>query len=254
MFWLGVESWNQRTCGNIDGSSAYTLPDFLSRRNVCNVVGSLLSDLHHQMNCWHLWTLGRIVGLSWQKRCWIPFRDRSLDGRKILIKRLYQARVQLSWAFFTLSGTFWLRSIWPWVAFRASPCIFIRGHHDCTVEHLRLTLIEAQLNLNADHVAGLYQDNHGGERPCVSMSPCVGAVHLEYPIGTVLSIYTQSLLRSKRTTGLLNKICNNWINGPRKQCNRSTRLLTGRHAREKSNCNSIIPNFFTLMFYPQILC
>jgi hypothetical protein len=77
---------------------------------------------------------------------------------------------------------------------------FIKGHQDCTTVFLTLPLV-AQLNVEVDHLAGQYQDDHGRERPSVLMSPRAG-VHLEYSTGTVLSHYASSLRRKCTTKPL----------------------------------------------------
>jgi hypothetical protein len=96
---------------------------------------------------------------------------------------------------------------------------FIKGHQDRTAAYLRLPLL-AQLNVDADHMAGLYQDDHGNERPCVIMSPRAG-VHLEFPSGTVLSHYARSLRRECTTEPLQRYLQhrNNWTQQTMKQIN-----------------------------------
>ncbi len=97
---------------------------------------------------------------------------------------------------------------------------FIKGHRDCTTESSRLPLL-AQLNVEADHLAGQYQDKHGRARPSVLMSPRAG-VHLEYSTtGTVLSHYAKSLRRECTTKPLqlYMEKRNNWSSQTMQQIN-----------------------------------
>jgi hypothetical protein len=68
---------------------------------------------------------------------------------------------------------------------------FIRGHQDRTVQFARLSLM-AQLNVEADEMASLYQNTHGVDRPIVLMSPRTRA-HLVLTHGTVTAQYPAAL-------------------------------------------------------------
>ena len=60
-----------------------------------------------------------------------------------------------------------------------------KGHQDRTTAVARLPLL-AQLNVEADTKAGLYQDWHGAHHPVVFLTPRTRA-HLHFNTGTVTS-------------------------------------------------------------------
>ena len=68
---------------------------------------------------------------------------------------------------------------------------FIKGHQDRSVRFERLSLL-AQLNVEADEMATLFQNTHGADRPVVIMSPRTRA-HLVTSEGTITSRYPEAL-------------------------------------------------------------
>jgi hypothetical protein len=50
----------------------------------------------------------------------------------------------------------------------------VKGHQDCDTDYEYLPLL-AQLNVDADHAAGAFQDQHGCYRPHVLLFPHTGA-------------------------------------------------------------------------------
>ena len=68
---------------------------------------------------------------------------------------------------------------------------FIKGHQDRTTRFERLPLL-AQLNVEADDMASVYQDTFGRERPLVILSPRTRA-HLVIRNGTITSRYQAAI-------------------------------------------------------------
>ncbi|KAI2494762.1 hypothetical protein MHU86_19757 [Fragilaria crotonensis] len=81
---------------------------------------------------------------------------------------------------------------------------YVRGHQDRKKRYESLTLM-GQLNVNADHEAGIFQDVHGLERPLVLMSPMTRA-HLHLPDGTVTGNYDRCLQHEATAKPLLEYI------------------------------------------------
>ena len=67
----------------------------------------------------------------------------------------------------------------------------IKGHQDRKTRYDNLTLL-AQLNVDADDMATLYQTSHGRQRPIVLLTD-TAKVHLITPEGTVTSRYSTAL-------------------------------------------------------------
>ena len=65
----------------------------------------------------------------------------------------------------------------------------IKGHQDRKTSYDRLSLL-AQLNVDADHLAGEYQQTHGCEKPPVLMSPNVRAHFVQEDVNITSNIAT----------------------------------------------------------------
>ena len=81
---------------------------------------------------------------------------------------------------------------------------YVKGHQDRTTAVARLPLL-AQLNVEADTKAGLYQDGHGANHPVVFMTPRARA-HLHFDTGTVTSRYPAALRKAHSSEALLHHI------------------------------------------------
>lgn len=80
----------------------------------------------------------------------------------------------------------------------------VRGHQDRDTEYQHLSLM-AQLNVDADHMAGEFQDFHGRAHPIVLLSP-VTRVHLHLSDGTVTGNYKTVLEHEATAKPLLQYI------------------------------------------------
>jgi hypothetical protein len=83
---------------------------------------------------------------------------------------------------------------------------YVKGHQDRDKHYDNLTLM-GQLNVDADHQAGAFQEAQGLERPLVLMSPLTRA-HLHLHDGTVTGQYDQHLRHEATTKPLLEYIRN----------------------------------------------
>jgi hypothetical protein len=81
---------------------------------------------------------------------------------------------------------------------------YVKGHQDRTTAVARLPLL-AQLNVEADTKAGLYQDGHGANHPVVFLTPRTRA-HLHFNTGTVTSRYPAALQKEHSSEALLHHI------------------------------------------------
>jgi hypothetical protein len=80
--------------------------------------------------------------------------------------------------------------------------VHVKGHQDKHKEYSRLNL-RAQLNVDADDLAGKYQQEYGKAHPFVLMTPRTGGF-LIYPEGTTTSKYAQDIRHRATTTPLEN--------------------------------------------------
>ncbi len=78
---------------------------------------------------------------------------------------------------------------------------YVKGHQDRDIAYQNLSLM-AQLNVDADHMAGEFQDFNGGAHPLVLMSPLTKA-HLHLPDGTVTGNYDRVLQHEATAKPLL---------------------------------------------------
>lgn len=87
---------------------------------------------------------------------------------------------------------------------------YVKGHQDRTTAVGRLPLM-AQLNVEADSMASLYQDLHGDYRPIVGLTPRSRA-HLHFTSGTITSAYPAAIRREYSGDSLLEhiRIRNKW--------------------------------------------
>jgi hypothetical protein len=138
----------------------------------------------------------------------------------------------------------------------------VRGHQDRKVAYHRLPLL-AQLNVDADTMATMYQCEHGESRPLVLLTDTAG-VHLVTPHGTMTSNYDAVIRYQVTYPGLYNYIQerNGWsvrimdnINwkahgsGLRKQLKRKTHYLklvhgilpTCKHLHRHDPIRSVCP-------------
>ena len=81
---------------------------------------------------------------------------------------------------------------------------YVRGHQDRKTAYDRLSLL-AQLNVDADEMATIYQCDHGTSQPLVLMTPLAG-VHLVSPNGTHTSKYDAAIRHQATYPGLLKYI------------------------------------------------
>ena len=79
---------------------------------------------------------------------------------------------------------------------------FIKGHQDAKTPYAQLPL-DAQLNCDADHIAGEYQDQYGGNRPILLMSPCT-QVLIHLPEGSITGKFANALRTAYCGPPLLN--------------------------------------------------
>ena len=74
--------------------------------------------------------------------------------------------------------------------------VYVKGHQDKHRAYARLSFL-AQLNVDADDMAGQYQRDHGRAHPYALMMPNTG-VYMVYPDGTRTANYVQDI-RSRST-------------------------------------------------------
>ena len=68
---------------------------------------------------------------------------------------------------------------------------YVRGHQDRRIRY-RFLPLTAQLNVDADSRANLFQTSYGGPRPIAPLTDVAG-VHLIFPSGTVTANYTAAI-------------------------------------------------------------
>jgi hypothetical protein len=78
--------------------------------------------------------------------------------------------------------------------------VYVKGHQDNDKSYRQLSQM-AQMNVDADHMAGRYQTELGRAHPFALMSPTTGA-HLIYPEGTLTARYVTNIRRRATSSQL----------------------------------------------------